>query len=515
MKLQANMTSATCPLLIFSENQAMTKQTKVGLALALTAGVPRILAALFLPNTFGDAYVYIRDIGLMSTKLKAGTFAITDLYGFWLPLYQFICAVINVVVSNGFYVGKVVSAVCGTGVCLLVYVTTLKIVQHQKAALFAFGLIALNPLHILNSASAMTDVPHAFFVIASLYFVLKRSWIVAAVFAALAGLTRIESWMFVALIPLLQFFQERRISWLAILIMLAPPLFWFYVSWKAAGDWLACFKSRQAYHDWLLQQNPALAHFSFAGVLKDGAMFIVSSDLAVLCAAFLAGWLVVRQLLGRKRSKDDSQKAGIILPPLIFFVAFFVLLVGAYVTHQQPIIFPRYGLILFCLGIPILAWTYFAVVQRKPEWRRKLLLAIIVICVFEASIQFAGGVGVLNQISAQREVADYLRDHFDAKTNARIFSDEGTVTVMSGIPEEKFLTSADASKDREGFLAFLKENNVEYLVYIKKEDSTPAKVLKDLDSNEPEPFEFVMDSYSHFLPMHVRLFRVRDSKAMR
>src|SRR6185436_4045679 len=111
----------------------------------------------------------------------------------------------------------------------------------------------------------------------------------AAIFAALAGLTRVESWMFIAAIPLIQFLWERRVSVAAVLVMLAPPLSWFYVSWKAAGDWLDCFKVRQEYHDWLLQQNPALAHFSFYGVIKDGAIFINSIDIAVLVAAFVAG----------------------------------------------------------------------------------------------------------------------------------------------------------------------------------------------------------------------------------
>ena len=49
------------------------------LGLILIAAIPRILGAFFLPNTFGDAYVYIRDIGNLSTKIKAGTFALTDL----------------------------------------------------------------------------------------------------------------------------------------------------------------------------------------------------------------------------------------------------------------------------------------------------------------------------------------------------------------------------------------------------------------------------------------------------
>src|SRR6185295_19705865 len=107
----------------------MNQRIRFWMLLFAVAAIPRLLGALFLPNTFGDAYVYIRDIGTLSTKIKAATFALTDLYGFWLPLYQFISALINVFVGNGFYTGKVVSALAGVGVCLLVYTITLRIVQ--------------------------------------------------------------------------------------------------------------------------------------------------------------------------------------------------------------------------------------------------------------------------------------------------------------------------------------------------------------------------------------------------
>src|SRR6267142_117700 len=158
--------------------------------LVLVSGVPRIAGAFFLPNAFGDAYVYIRDIGTMSTKLSQGTFALTDLYGFWLPLYQFISAVVNVFLQNGFYAGKIVSALFGVGSCLLVYSITLRLTASEKAALLGFVLLDLNPLHITYSASTMTDVPHAFFVLASLYFFQMSGWVLAALFAALAGFTR-------------------------------------------------------------------------------------------------------------------------------------------------------------------------------------------------------------------------------------------------------------------------------------------------------------------------------------
>src|SRR6266576_4878625 len=264
--------------------------------LVLVSGIPRIAGAFFLPNAFGDAYVYIRDIGTMSTKMANGTFALTDLYGFWLPLYQFISAVVNVFLRNGFYAGKIVSALFGVGSCLLVYSITLRLTANQQAALLGFVLIALNPLHITYSATAMTDVPHAFFVLASLYFVLQRGWVLAAIFAALAGLTRVESWMFLALIPAIQLLRERRISITALLILILPPLLWFYISWKAAGSWFACFAARQQYHDWLLAMNPSLAHFTLASVLRDSAILIVSTDIAVMISAFVAGWILLKGL---------------------------------------------------------------------------------------------------------------------------------------------------------------------------------------------------------------------------
>src|ERR1041385_6757580 len=483
-------------------------------ALILIAAIPRILGAFFLPNTFGDAYVYIRDIGNLSTKIKAGTFALTDLYGFWLPLYQLIAAVINVFVGNGFYAGKTVAALFGIGACLLVYALTLRLTEHKFAALLAFLLIALNPLHILNSTSALTDVPHAFLVLASMYFVLKRSWTAAAVFAALAGFTRVESWMFLALIPLVQFWNERRVSIAAILILLIPPASWFYISWKATGDWLACFRARQQYHDWLLTQNPSLAHFSLAGVTKDIAMFMSGVDVAVLVSAFLAAWFVLRKSPNRRQSKStmmsaDSRSIDSVLPLLLVFFAFFALLLIAYLTHQQPIIFPRYGLILFSLGIPILAWTYLAIARRRPEWSRRILAAIIVVCALNWSAQFAGAVGELNRYSAQRRVADYLRDNFDPKSSAKIFCEEDTVKVLSGIPEERFLSSGDFPEQAEAFATLPKQARVEYVVYVKRQGSITMKALPDAESQAPNGYVVVIHSYTDFLLTDIWVFRER------
>ena len=47
-----------------------TNPRKLWLAMISVSATPRILGAFFLPNAFGDAYVYIRDIGAMSIQLS-------------------------------------------------------------------------------------------------------------------------------------------------------------------------------------------------------------------------------------------------------------------------------------------------------------------------------------------------------------------------------------------------------------------------------------------------------------
>ena len=483
-----------------------------GVVLFFLAALPRLVGAFFLPNAFGDAYVYIQEIGNLSTKISGTTFRLTDLFGFWLPLYQFISAVINLLVKNGFYAGKVVAALFGAGACLFVYLITAQLTKNTTAATWMFLLIALNPLHIFYSASAMTDVPHAFFVLATLYFVLTGNWIVAAVCGALAGLTRVESWMLIALLPLIQFSKEHRISFVPILILMGPPVFWFYISWKATGNWLASFVQRQEYHDWLLRMNPSIAGFSLSHLLKDSATLLVSTEVAVLIACFMAGWFVLKHFRKTVRGEAPDEVSAI-SAPVLFFFAFFALLVIAYLTHQQPIIFPRYGLILFSLGLPLLAWGFLRIRTTRPWLARGVLIGIAVVCLFDISVQLAGAVGTVMQYCVQRDTADYLRDHFDATSGMRIFCDDGTVRVLSGIPEEKFVTSANSPTDRPGIIEFLKDQRVQYLVLVKP--APTHAIFTDASVAKPASLDVLMYRRTAFIPTEIWLYQLSQSEAGR
>jgi hypothetical protein len=83
---------------------------------------------------------------------------------------------------------------------------------------------------------------------------------------------------------------------------------------------------------------------------------------------------------------------------------------------------------------------------------------------------------------------------------------------MSGIPAEKFLTSADAPRDDGGFVSFLKDRKVVYLVFVRKEGSTPARLFPDLDYGvDTDTFEVVSNGHAQFLPTNIWIYRVKTA----
>jgi predicted membrane-bound dolichyl-phosphate-mannose-protein mannosyltransferase len=124
----------------------------------------------------------------MRRALLGGTFTTANLFGFWLPLYQFVCAIVSAFVGSPFYVPKLVSAASGAGVCLMVFLFTRELTANRFLSLASFAAVAVNPYHILYSASAMTDVPHAFFILLCGYCCIRDRWLLAALFG-LAAIT--------------------------------------------------------------------------------------------------------------------------------------------------------------------------------------------------------------------------------------------------------------------------------------------------------------------------------------
>lgn len=458
-------------------------RSRLWLVLLLSAGIPRILAAFLLPNEEGDPYAYVQAIDMMRASIVGGTFTISELFGFWLPLYQFLCALITVVVDEPLYVAKVVSAVCGTGVCLLVFELSERLTANRMLSLLAFALIAINPIHVMYSAFSMSDVPHAFLLMSSLYFAIKDRWVLAAGLVAVGGLMRPESWMFIGILPALQFLLHRRISVIAFLIALSSPLIWIYISWSATGNAFEYFNVRRDYILELLSKDPSLASFSPPHVIANLQTLLYSTGHAVLIACLISAWLVIKRI--PLHSNRDASESSFALPiTLAYFFSSLGFLVFAYFTKNQPAIFARYCLVLFGLGLPVLAWMFLEAGKWNAVWARSLCGFLLVLCLWQWTVQLVDGASFINLVTQKQIVADYLRGHSRDGSSPKVFCDDDTIKALAGIPSDRFIGSTGSPDDPRLFLDYLRQNRVEFVVYERRNGSAAAKAFRDLSDEE-------------------------------
>jgi hypothetical protein len=427
------------------------------LLLSLCAAVPRICGAIWLPNAFGDAYAYTEQIYYMRRALLLGKFSFSNLFGFWLPLYQFICALISSLAGNPFYVSKLVSAVAGVGVCLLVFLLTLELTGDRRFSFLNFALVACNPYFILYSSSAMTDVPHILAILLCGYCCIKSRWFLAACFALAAGLMRIESWSFVLIIPLLQLLRERKVSLHGFALLVTGPVFWLYVSWVVGGSPWKYFQIRNVYILQTLAADPALAVFTFRRLLLDALKLIYTANPVVMlacCATVLLRGCRRGLLRGRDTFASDVL--------LVFFFSNLAFLLLAYFTKNQPEIWPRYGLIFFALGLPILADYGQRYLARGPHYFPRLAIVVLAL---QFVVQLVDATRITLQNDSNQLAARFLEDEQGADPSLKVYCEDGAIRVLSGIPLEEFVDQYNSPTDTESFLRSLREKQVRLLIY--------------------------------------------------
>jgi hypothetical protein len=474
------------------------------------AGVPRIAGALLLANPDGDAYSYVEAIAAMRSSMAGGAFSIKDLAGFWLPMYQAICAAGSLLVNNPLYVAKVVSAICGTGTCLLVFLICRRLFTGARGLAYAaFAVAALNPLHIMYSSFSMTDVPYSFLLVGSLFFfIIEDRGVLAALFAMAAGLMRVEAWMLIILIPTLQFAGRRKISPISIALLALAPVICFYIYWAASGNPFDYFGSRAGYIRELLVVQPELRGFSPARIIGDVGRLLYAMNPLVFIASVAAVSLMVRRfpdLVARRLRESEFR----VLAVCAFFFSSLCFLVLAYFTNSQPQIWTRYGLVFFDLGIPILIWASVALSARTRRLRRALAALTIAACLAQWGLQLRDGIVYAKASTPQQAVVDYLRAEYGRDPSIRIFCDDSTVRVLSDLPPSAFVSSTDFAEERESFMAGLKEAGVRFLVYSDSKWSTPNLLFPQLTENSVYgPFHLTVHRSPQELHSEVWLYEV-------
>src|SRR5436190_7470432 len=301
----------------------------------------------------------------------------------------------------------------------------------------------LDPLHILYSAACMTDVPHAAVVLASLWFAVRRRWLGAALFAALAESIRIESWALIAALPLLQWLQERRISVPIYFIMLVPPLGWFVLAFIATGSPLAYFAERTRYHAEYIQFHPIRVGFQWSAVNKDIKFLLLGAGKIISAGALVAAAIAIVRSIRSRRFIE-----GAVLAPMLYGAAILGLLVLAYLTKSQPVWLPRYGLIFLALGLPLFAWTlqWAVSLTNTPVVKAAIIVGVLAVCLFEMAKQQLPTIWkVRDDFRAHQRIATMLAAGVKTEpAGAHCFSDDVAVRVLSRLPPDTFLRSAFA-----------------------------------------------------------------------
>lgn len=201
--------------------------------------------------------------------------------------------------------------------------------------------------------------------------------------------------------------------------------------------------------------------------------------------------MICRYLIRTKIRQPSDDMFGIVATG-VYFVSFLGFIVAAYFTRNQPDIFDRYGLILFVIEIPILAWTFAEVAAWKPYVARLLMVLAMLMCFAEFEDKLADVPLYVSFGNPQQIIANNVKSRCEADENMMVFCDDGVVQELSGIPKERFLSSSDLPPDREQFLRNLKEKGVHFLVYADLEDSTPVRLFPELRSGVgSELFELV------------------------
>jgi hypothetical protein len=467
------------------------------LLLFLASLTPRLIGAIWLPNAFGDAYAYTEQIYYMRRSLLDGSFSVSHLFGFWLPLYQLFCATVSTISGSPFYVPKLVAAFCGGGLCVVVCLITWELTSSKWLSLTTAAVAAVNPYHVFFSSSAMTDVPHAFLILLCVYCCIKERWLLAAILALAAGLMRIESWILIPIIPLAQAFRHsphatmslpsrgRRLAALIKpillgLLLVSGPVFWLYVSWKATGSFTRYFEIRNNYIVETLANSPWLSHFSPGRVAFDLVRLIYTCNVLVVYAAVALLWAIIRpnflSLQERTSSIARLLKSvrhllatadGLVL---VFFASHLAFLLSAYLTRNQPEIWPRYGLLFFTLGLPLVASHYlnsYVLHRLRPSFvvRKISVLLVGVLFFVQFSIQLVDVTRMIVTTDPNLITAQYLEDQRRADQSTRVYCEDGAIRVLSGIPLEEFKDQYNSPADDEAFLQSLKDNGVRFLVY--------------------------------------------------
>lgn len=453
--------------------------------LVIVAFLLRVAVFWFLPPTeVEDSYTW----WILSIETRNNHFIYTDPWAhhdrLFLPMYAVVSSLFMAILnSEGLWVPRGVSIICGVVVVALTYLITREITSTKNigdhipgkwsmadASLVAALLLVFNPFHIFYTSSSLSEPLSSAFLFACLYFFLKTEkknyyHLPAAGFLFLATLTRYEAWVFLPFFAWIAGKQDRFNikQWAtSALIVLSGPLIWMIWQQHFHGSWRNFF-------EYYLTGGGASTGSAMGEPVLNALFVLMASGGMTFGLSWFALVYGLKKMAGSGHSRSrntiiiDKKNFELVYT---FFAAFIVIMVLSaglglfagwirYHISYLPAVFIIFGIGFVDKILPVIENFK---LYKSPAIRKAVCAAILMIPLLLTPV-FAQKA---SQRKALTEAAETLARNYQG---GRIINDVPSIIYHSGLPVDIFLNSEGIPDAMSLWGGYLKSNDIRYLVW--------------------------------------------------
>jgi hypothetical protein len=406
----------------------------------------------------------------------------------WPPAWHLVCALVEQLWPNTYYVPKVLAALFGglTPYACVLIARELNASWHAQR--LTCVLVTFAPLHLMYSTSGMTEAFYGFwFVMAALCFLRAEPgnfWLLGSGAALiLPCLTRFDSWiLLLALLPMawLQRRATLRTSLAAALLVAAAPLTWFGLVYAVTGDPRSFFREHSTYLTHFYQAYKYHALYGDRGPLG----FALHAGVLICTVGGASIFLAVAT--ARRGWRKDRTVRGLVLWLSVSFAYLFLL----WLLRRQ-VGWRRHYLAIGCTLAPL---TAIGLARLTPR-RRVIALLSDLGLVAAFSLPFA------YVPLRYAQAATFVRNAVAHDPAARVYCDEPGVRIISQLPKGRFVVSAPPGP-AEATTAWLRAQGVRFVVYAEVDYSPLGERYPFMrDRGAAGPFQLVYDPPASHAPL--------------
>lgn len=243
------------------------------------------------------------------------------------PLAKYLIGISMLLLGDQPISWRLPGIVAGALALLVTYFFTAKLLNNELAALLVFPLALTDPILRAMSSVAMLDIYVAFFLALSLWFALRRSYLLSAVFIGLASTSKFTGLFSVAALFLLMLVRKAGVKKTILYPFVVPFLIWFSFNLPLIVKW--------GFQGWI-------------GEIQTGLRWFLTSRPPGPAVSDPWGWFVNQSPFTLNLNPDVAASVN----PAVYLLALVSLILTPYIAYKfnRDSIIPALWFLLTFLG---------------------------------------------------------------------------------------------------------------------------------------------------------------------